>query len=116
MNEEVSNREVVTALLTGLGDKYESMVETFDNFDDYTLQQVKFKLANREERMKQTKSDAELSGEENILLGQGMKRQRGNGGGRDGQQNKRRKEIQYWNCEKWGHYAREGRGPKSNQQ
>ncbi|KAE8969394.1 hypothetical protein PR001_g27511 [Phytophthora rubi] len=30
MNEDVSDKEMITALLTGLGEKYESMVETCD--------------------------------------------------------------------------------------
>ncbi|EGZ11398.1 hypothetical protein PHYSODRAFT_390820, partial [Phytophthora sojae] len=47
MHEEVSDKEMITALLTGLGEKYESMVETFDNLDDYSLQQVKLKLTSR---------------------------------------------------------------------
>ncbi|ETK73603.1 hypothetical protein L915_19486, partial [Phytophthora nicotianae] len=55
MHEEVSDREVITALLTGLGDTYESMVETFDNLDDISLQQVKIKLTSREERLNQAK-------------------------------------------------------------
>ncbi|KAE8880910.1 hypothetical protein PF005_g22424 [Phytophthora fragariae] len=47
------------ALLTGLGAKYESMVKTFDNLDDFSLQQVKIKLASREERLNQAKAVTE---------------------------------------------------------
>ncbi|OWZ00684.1 hypothetical protein PHMEG_00028075 [Phytophthora megakarya] len=69
MGEEVSAREVITALLTGLGDKYESMIESFDSLDDYTLQQVKVKLTSREERMKQAKavSDAKIAGNGRVV-------------------------------------------------
>jgi hypothetical protein len=55
MGEEVSDREVIT----GLGEKYEGMVETFDNLNDYTLQQVKVKLTSREERMQQVRAVSE---------------------------------------------------------
>ncbi|EGZ17539.1 hypothetical protein PHYSODRAFT_388126, partial [Phytophthora sojae] len=56
MHEEVSDKEMITASLTGLGGKYESMVETFDNLDDYSLQQVKIKLTSREERLNQARA------------------------------------------------------------
>ncbi|GMF29789.1 unnamed protein product [Phytophthora fragariaefolia] len=74
--------------------------ETFDNLDDYTLQQVKVKLTSREERTKQVKSVAEVrarkvssaaasapgstpsgaqqSSEQNALFAQGKKTQRSN--------------------------------------
>ncbi|OWZ01801.1 hypothetical protein PHMEG_00026751 [Phytophthora megakarya] len=54
-----ANDLLITALLTGLGDKYEIMVETFDNLDDYTLQQVKVKLTSTEERVNQAKAVAD---------------------------------------------------------
>ncbi|POM60534.1 hypothetical protein PHPALM_30605 [Phytophthora palmivora] len=54
-----SDHDAMTALITGLEDMYGSTVETFDNLDDYTLQQVKIKLTSREEQMKQAKSVAE---------------------------------------------------------
>lgn len=59
MGEEVSGREVITALLTGLGPKYINMVNTFDNTDDYTLQQAKVKLISLEERVKHAKAVSE---------------------------------------------------------
>ncbi|KAG6572566.1 ABC transporter G family member 31 [Phytophthora cinnamomi] len=135
MGENVSDREVITALLTGLGDKYESMVETFDNLDDYTLQQVKVKLTSREERMKQAKSVSEARARKNAqpqsaagytpapqqphgesaFYAQGKKRRSGGGGDRCGQQKRRRTNIQCWNCGKWGHFERDCTAPKSDQ-
>ncbi|KAF1789863.1 hypothetical protein GQ600_10028 [Phytophthora cactorum] len=67
---EVLDREVIIDLLTGLGEKYERIVEAFDHIDDYTLQQVKIKLTSRE---KQTHG-------ENAFYTQGKKR-RSSGGG-----------------------------------
>ncbi|OWY95961.1 hypothetical protein PHMEG_00033894 [Phytophthora megakarya] len=130
MGEEVSDREVITALLTGRGDKYESMIESFDSLDDYTLQQVKVKLTSREERMKQAKavSDAKArrsgngppeagfgteaqqttTGQHAFYAQNNRKRKGGSEGGKGqgGQQKRHRRNIQCWNCEKWGHYER----------
>ncbi|KAI9982608.1 hypothetical protein PInf_008580 [Phytophthora infestans] len=123
MHEEVSDREVITALLTGLGDTYESMVEIFDNLDDISLQQVKIKLTSREERLNQAKAVKEtkarkkasfqagnggaqlggsLSEEKNVSLVN--KRKWSRGGGR-GQTKRPRSEIYCHNCGKLGHYA-----------
>ncbi|KAF1791306.1 hypothetical protein GQ600_17151 [Phytophthora cactorum] len=49
-HEEVLDMEVVTALLTGLGETYKSMTETFDNLDAISQQQVKIKLTSRDQR------------------------------------------------------------------
>ncbi|KAF4029710.1 Reverse transcriptase (RNA-dependent DNA polymerase) [Phytophthora infestans] len=127
VHEEVSDREVVTALLTGLGDTYESMVEIFDNLDDISLQQVKIKLTSREERLNQAKAVKEtkarkkasfqagnggaqlggsLSEEKNVSLVN--KRKWSRGGGR-GQPKRPRSEIYCHNCGKLGHYAHEYR-------
>ncbi|OWZ23996.1 RNA-dependent DNA polymerase [Phytophthora megakarya] len=134
MNEEVSDKDITTALLTGLEDSYQNLMETFDDLDDYTLQQVKVTLFSREERMNQTKSIAEAraqklsssaaasnesapsgsqkTGEQNALFAQGKKpHQQGDKAGRGGQKS-RRANIRCWNCDKWGHYAYECRAPK----
>ncbi|KAE9003156.1 hypothetical protein PR003_g18451 [Phytophthora rubi] len=135
MGEKVSDREVITALLTGLGNKYESMVETFDNLDDYTLQQVKMKLTSREERMRQAKTVSDERARKNAqpqpaagyapasqqthgessFYAQGKKRNSGGNGDRSGQQKRRRTNIQCWNCGKWGHFERDCTAPKCDQ-
>ncbi|KAE8984087.1 hypothetical protein PR003_g24280 [Phytophthora rubi] len=56
------------ALLTGLGAKYESVVKTFDNLDDCSLQQVKIKLASREERLKQAKAVTEAKARKQAIM------------------------------------------------
>ncbi|KAF4035135.1 gag-polypeptide of LTR copia-type [Phytophthora infestans] len=134
MNEEVSDKDATTALLTGLGHSYQNLVETFGNLDNYTLQQVKVKLTSREERMNQAKSIAEArarklssaaaaatgsapsgsqqSGAQIALFAQGKRQQQqADKGGRGGQK-RRRANIRCWNCDKWGHYAYECRAPK----
>ncbi|KAE9089818.1 hypothetical protein PF010_g18833 [Phytophthora fragariae] len=135
IREKVSDREVITALLTGLGNKYESMVETFDNLDDYTLQQVKMKLTSREERMRQAKTVSDDRARKNAqpqpaagyaaapqqthgessFYAQGKKRNSGGNGDRSGQQKRRRTNIQRWNCGKWGHFERDCSAPKCDQ-
>uniref|UniRef100_H3H819 CCHC-type domain-containing protein n=1 Tax=Phytophthora ramorum TaxID=164328 RepID=H3H819_PHYRM len=134
MQEEVSDKEMITALLTGLGEKYENMVETFDNLDDYSLQQVKIKLTSREERLNQAKAvtEAKARKQGNGQSGVGgsqfgstqsdekeisfVKKKRGRGGGGRGQAKRRRAEIDCHNCGKFGHYAYECRAPKKDQQ
>ncbi|POM64845.1 Hypothetical protein PHPALM_19568 [Phytophthora palmivora] len=59
MHEEVTDKEMITALLTGLRKTYESMIKTFNNLDDISLQQVKLKLTSREERLNQAKAVTE---------------------------------------------------------
>ncbi|OWY99668.1 hypothetical protein PHMEG_00029295 [Phytophthora megakarya] len=120
-----ANDLLITALLTGLGDKYEIMVETFDNLDDYTLQQVKVKLTSTEERVNKAKAVADARARkntqpnaesgpqqqephgENAFFAQGSKKRRYGGAGAANDTKRRRTKIQCWNCGKWGHYERE---------
>ncbi|KAE9213995.1 hypothetical protein PF005_g9995 [Phytophthora fragariae] len=134
MHEEVSDKEMITALLTGLGAKYESMVETFDNLDDYSLQQVKIKLTSREERLNQAKAVAEAKARKQGNSQAGVsepqfgstqadekevsfvKKKRGRGEAGRGQAKRRCAEIDCHNCGRFGHYAYECRAPKKEQQ
>ncbi|KAG6951484.1 hypothetical protein JG688_00013710 [Phytophthora aleatoria] len=77
MGGEVLDREVITALLTGLGEKYERMVEAFDILDDYTLQKLTTGVT----------SATQKPHDESEVYTQGKKRRsRGGGAAHNGQQ------------------------------